>query len=459
MSERADAHDRGRRVDAQVTLLVVSALLTCAGLALSDQAAALALSAAQTAALGSLLGRALRSCFGWRSVEFVVVASWLVLFTVPCWLYALDPGLLDQGTPARAALLVNIALYGYALGLMLWRPTGPTVHGTLEVARMRPRTRVLIGWWLVGFAAFALLLLRHGNPLHYLSRLDESASLNLGAFYIVALALMMRFSVLVWAAGRWSRGEPLEPLAIALAVAGTVLIGLTGSRLFVAVALIDFVLLYALLRRPLPLRRIAPYGLAIGLVIVFGLGTIKRFQSYNTSHPGSQIAFTHYATHNAPSELATAYANNYVDTVRLIAIADRLVPRSADWEGPRALLELAVKPLPRPVRPTIGRQQVLRAAFEPNEDYAYAMPLFGTAFLAGGIVVLALVSIGVGAFVGVLDRRLASQTLTVGTVAVLVAVAVGVPSLLRGGVPAGATLLLVDGVGTWVVARTGLRRG
>jgi hypothetical protein len=265
--------------------------------------------------------------------------------------------------------------------------------------------------------------------------------------------------VLVWAAGRWSRGEPLEPLAIALAVAGTVLIGLTGSRLFVAVALIDFVLLYALLRRPLPLRRIAPYGLAIGLVIVFGLGTIKRFQSYNTSHPGSQIAFTHYATHNAPSELATAYANNYVDTVRLIAIADRLVPRSADWEGPRALLELAVKPLPRPVRPTIGRQQELRAAFEPNEDYAYAMPLFGTAFLAGGIVVLALVSIGVGAFVGVLDRRLASQTLTVGTVAVLVAVAVGVPSLLRGGVPAGATLLLVDGVGTWVVARTGLRRG
>ena len=115
-----------------------------------------------------------------------------------------------------------------------------------------PRSRALIAWWLVGFVALAVVLLRHGSPLEYIGHLDRSATLNRGAFSIVAVALIMRFAALAWAAGSWSQGERMESRALVLAVTGTVLIGLTGGRLFVVVALADFLLLYVLLRRPMP---------------------------------------------------------------------------------------------------------------------------------------------------------------------------------------------------------------
>ena len=444
---------------AEPWLLLASGLLTALGLALADQSAAVMLSAAQTVLLVSLFLRSVGGRRGWRSAEFVVATAWMLLFTVPCWLYALDWTLLDQGTPARATLIVNIALYGYLLGLLLRPRTGLPVEGPVAVAPMQPRARVLIGWWMLGIASLAALLLRHGNPLDYLLHLDRSAALNLGAFYLVALALVMRFAALAWAAGSWSRGEPMPRLAIALALGGTVLIGLTGGRLFIAVALADFLLLYVLLRRPIALRRAAPFVIAIGLLIIFGLGTLKRYQGYNAAHPKARVSLPHYAIKQAPSEFASAYANNYVDSVRLLAIADRLVPRSADWEGDRALLEMAVKPLPRAIRPKIERQDVLRTAFNPTEDYAFAMPLIGTSFLAGGALVVLLVSIGTGALVAALDRRLASDDLSARDAVVLVVAVVAFPNVMRGGLPAGVVLLLVDVVGMWVVARTGLRAG
>jgi hypothetical protein len=448
---------RSREPEAQRWLLLGSGGLTAAGLALADQPAALLFCTAQTLVLASLFARAVAGRRGWRSAEFVVAVAWMLLFAVPCWLYAVDPGLLDQGTPARAILIVNIALYGYLLGLLARPVVGPPLGGPVAVVAMQARPRVLIAWWVVGLAGLAALLLRHGNPLDYLSHLDRSAALNLGAFYLVAIALLMRYAALAWAAASWSHGEPLRALPIALGIGGTILIGLTGGRLFVAVALADFLLLYVLLRRPIPLRRIAPYAAVLGLLIVFGLGTLKRYQGYNAAHPDAHVGLVHYATKQAPSEFASAYANNYVDSVRLIAIADRLVPRSADWEGGRALVEMAVKPLPRPIRPTVRRQRVLQEAFNPSEDYAFAMPLIGTAFLAGGIIVVLLVCLGTGALVGWLDRRLSSDALSARSAAVLVVAAVSFPSVMRAGVPAGVVLLLVDVIGMWVVARTGLR--
>jgi len=457
MSERAAAW-HARDLDAQQWLLIGSGVLTAAGLGLAGQAAALLFTAAQTAVLGGLLMHALRGRTGWRSAEFVVVASWFLLFTVPCWLYALDPALLDQGSSARATLIVNIALYGYALGLLPWRSSGPPVEGRLAVVPVQPRTRVLTAWWMLGFAALAALLLRHGNPLEYLSHLDRSAALNLGAFYLVALALTMRFSVLAWAAARWSSGERLEPLAVALVIAGTILIGLTGGRLFVAIAIADFLLLYVLVRRPIPLKRLLPYAVAAGLLIVFGIGTLKRYQGYNATHPESQVGIVEYVTDRAPGELASAYANNYVDTIRLVAIADRLVPRQAAWEGERVLLEMAVKPLPRSIRPEIDRQPVLARELSPSDDYVYAVPLVATSFLAGGLLVVMLVSGALGVFVRSLDRWLVSDALSAQRAVVFVVAAVSVPSLLRAGLPGGVVVLVGDVVGMWVVARTGLQR-
>ena len=442
---------------AHTGILVFSAVVTAAGLATEPRTASIAFAVAQTAIVASLILRALRERRGWRGAQFVVAVSLLLLFTVPCWLYALDPTLLDRGSPARATLIVNIALYGYALGLLVRAPTGPPQRGLLTARPAEPRTRGLTIWWLLGCGALATLLLRHGSPLEYLSHLDQSAALNLGAFHLVALAFTMRFSVLAWAAARWSRGEPMPWPVIALAAAGTALIALLGARLFLVVALADFLLLYALLRRPLRLRAVAPYVVIAGIVIVFGAGTVKRYQSYRTTHVQAPVGFVEYATTVAPGEFATAYANNYVDTVRLVATADELVPDRAAYEYARPLLELAVKPLPRPIRPTLERQRLLQETFTPNQDYAYAMPLIATALLAGGVLVVVLASVLIGWLVAVLEARLSRDGLSVAALCTLVVAVVSVPGILRSGVPAGVTLFLVDVVGMWVVARTGLR--
>lgn len=446
----------GHGFDLQQRLILASGILTGAGLLFSGRAAALLLCVAQTAVLVCLFMRALRGRRGWRCAEFGVAASWALLFTTPCWLYALDTGLLDRGSAPRATLLTNIALYGYLLGLMLWRSTGPPVAGAMPVVAVRPRLGVLKAWWLLGFSALAVLLLRHGDPFEYLSRLDETQTTTRGAFFLVALALLMRFSTLAWATARWSLGEALEPRAVGLIVASTALMALTGGRLFVAVALVDFLLLYVLLRRPLTLRRVAPYAIVAALLIVFGIGTIKRYQGYEAANPGTNVGFLEYATERAPRELVAAYANNYVDSVRLLAIADSVVPGSASYEGGRPLVELLVRPLPNAVRPDIDRQPVLRQAFEPGGAGAYAMPLPVTSFLAGGILVMVLASLAVGAFVGRLDRSLASDCQRAGTVTVLVVAIVSVPGVIRAGVPAGVILLLVEVAGMWLVARTGL---
>ena len=448
---------RAAHVRMQRWLLPVSGVATAAGLALPARGAAVAFTAAQTLLLVSLAVRSLGERYGWRGAQFVVAAAVFALYTIPCWMYAIDPGMLDRGDTARATLIVNVALYAYALGLFLTGSTGPRSDGLLQVPAVQPRTTVLVAWWLLGFVAISVLLLRHGSPLDYLAHLDQTASLNEGAFYLVAAALTTRFAALAWAAALWSQGRPLPRRVIGLAVAGTVFFALIGARLFVAAAIVDFLLLYALLRRPLRLRQVAPYVVAGAVLIIFGGGTIKRYQAYTVTNPQSGVGFMEYATHTAPGEFATAYANNYVDGVRLIAIADELVPAAAGYEYARPLLELAVKPLPRSIRPTIGRQRALREAFSPDPKYAFAMPLFGTAFLSGGIVAVFLLSLGVGALVARLDRVLASSATSIATVVTAVVAIVNVPVLLRSGIPLGATLFLVEVVGMWVVARTGLR--
>ena len=65
----------------------------------------------------------------------------------------------------------------------------------------------------------------------------------------------------------------------------------------------------------------------------------------------SDKSLVSYLVDDAPRELVSAYANNYADGTRLVAVARLTVPRFGDFERGRLLVRYALQPIPRSLRP------------------------------------------------------------------------------------------------------------
>jgi hypothetical protein len=409
--------------------------------------------------LGTRLGR------GWATANAATGAAWALLFLVPCAVYTVAPHYLAGYDVASALAVVDVSLLAMLAGYRLGLGAGPLrARGPLVAVWRTPvLPRRAAGWFVVGLIALGVLMAHAGGPRAYLSRLDQTAGLNAGLFYVVAVALALRFGPSAIATLRWAGGAPLGRAGIATVAAGLGLLLLTGARAFMAVGLAQLLLTFALVRRRPSLRRLAPVALVAGLVLVFGVGAVKRHQSYNAQHPGAPLSLAAYLWHVAPGTTVDAYVNNYVDTVRLVAMAHRVVPAQAPFEGARPLEMLLLKPIPSGLRPAVARDPQIRRGFVPAGGFTYAEPLQVTAYLAGGpaAVVVAFVLVGVG--LSRLDRWLTrDRPRHPAALAAAVAAAVQVPVLLRSGLPDGAAFFGVEVLGmaavTWHVAGGELSR-
>ncbi|MCW3067367.1 MAG: hypothetical protein JWN32_4539 [Solirubrobacterales bacterium] len=430
---------------------IASAVL---GSTVGGSGAAVLLVLLQIAGLGVWFRAGWRIRRGWATANFVTGAAWLALFLGPCAVYAVAPRHLPGLDAAGAIGVVDVSLFALLAGYVLTMRSAPVVaeRRRIEVRPTRERPARAVAWFVVGLAGLAVLLAHAGGPAAYLSHLGETAGLNSGLFYVVWIALALRFAPFALVFVRWLRGVPVGPAVTALVLAGLALVMLTGARSFVAVGAVQLVLASALLRGRPSLARLAPIALVAGVALVFGLGTIKRHQSYNAQHPGAQLSLWTYATDVAPSSLVDAYVNNYVDTVRLVAVARSIVPKLAPYEGPRPLVELALKPVPSSIRPNVHRNREIAKVFDPHGGFAYAEPLQATAYLAGGPFVVALAFALVGLVVGRLDRWLATPALRspVATAAAI-SLCVQIPVMLRSGVPNGVAFLGIEVLGTAAV--------
>jgi hypothetical protein len=403
--------------------------------------------------LGSAIGR------GWATATFVVGAAWALLFLVPSAVYAVSPRYLPGLNATGAIAVVDTALFALLAGAVLSERGRPR-RAPLRVVRVRATPIVrgaAVVWFALGLLGLVGLMLHAGGPAAYVSNLDQTAGLNSGLFYVVWLALAVRFAPSAVAFLHWSRGERLGRVTIACVVIGIGLLLLTGARSFIAVGAAQLLLASALLRGGPSLRRIAPAAVIGGLLLVFGLGTIKRHQSYNAQHPDAPLSLATYAVDVAPATAVDAYVNNYVDTVRLVAIARAVVPSMAPYETVRPLELLALKPLPSGIRPDVPRDPAITRVFEPGGGSAYAEPLQVTAFLAGGPIAVAFAFALLGFAIARLDRWLAAPVERSPAVAAgAIALCVQIPVMIRSGLPNGFAFLAVEVLGTaavtWSVA-------
>lgn len=397
----------------------------------------------------------------WTNPSFIVAAAWAALFVIPSVVYSVAPSLLDVEGVTKAVAAITIATVGFTAGYFLLarsRPLGEQAE-RVRLAPGRVDTRRAVVLYAIGFLSLGVLVARGGGPIEYLTNLDRTAGVNAGLFYVLGAALCMRWVPMAIIAHRWAHGEKPGRAVWAALIVGIVLITLTGSRMFLAVAVIELAIVASLVRAPIPTSRVLIVGLVAGVVVVFGLGAVKRYQSASTNGTLAGQSFVSYMTSTAPREVVPAYVNNYVDSVRLVALSQSLVPKYAPYETFRPLGELVLKPIPGGLRPKLGRDEAIAEILSPPGDTAYAVPILATAWLSGGIAVLLLVSIGLGTLVRVLDRQLlAARELPTWKLMLLVMAVVQLPGAIRSGIPNGVAQTLTDIIGSALIAWLVIRK-
>ncbi|MDQ8046778.1 MAG: hypothetical protein REI11_19385 [Patulibacter sp.] len=305
----------------------------------------------------------------------------------------------------------------------------------------------------MGLCALAVIVANAGGPVAYLRNLNATAGINAGLFYVFAVLLLLRWVPTAIIAQRWGSGQRAGRAVVVAFAVGTVLLGLVGTRLFLATAVLEITILGSLLLRPIATRTVVVGGLVVGVVIVFGVGTVKRYESLHAAGTIGNQSFSSYATTTAPKELAAAYVNNYVDSVRLTGLARELVPSQAPYETIRPLKEMLLKPLPSRIRPTLPRSPTIQFVFAPAGDTGYAVPVQVTALLSGGPAVLVVASLVIGWLLALVDRRVLRRSqVSAGHLLITVTCLVEFPVAIRSGIPGGVAIALTDVIGAGLVA-------
>ncbi|MGI8802553.1 MAG: hypothetical protein ACR2KV_10320 [Solirubrobacteraceae bacterium] len=399
---------------------------------LGDRPAQYALVIAQTASLVWLARLGWSRTRSWATAAVFVAAAWVPTFLVASWIYAIDPSLLDVAAPTASLALVDLSLLALIAGFLLWpRRASSAGAAHVEVAPAQPDRRTMVAWSITGLAGLAVVFQAAGGPLNYLRNINHEGSLTQGKTYFVVLALAFLYVAQLVVYLRWSRGLRMNAAAAAGLLAAMVLVGVLGTRLVLAVALAQMILFHSLTRPRLRLRVLALPVLAAALVITLVVGAVKRYSSYQSSHPHTTLV--HYLTAVAPGQIPVAFANNYADGVRLMALSVVTVPRHADYEYGKEALRLLIQPLPHSLRPVIEPAPGLKAALYPGGGYVYAQPVQVVSYLQFGLpgVVLAFVLLGV--LVAEFDFRLAVlRRIRPSTLVLITAVIVEVLATLRG---------------------------
>lgn len=446
---------RSREAAVTAGLCALGAVIAAALGRTAGEGAAVILAATQTLGLSLLFRVGYRRQRRWASATCITAAAWAALFLIPAWVYAIDSSQLAfVKNPAPGIALTNLSLFALIAGLLLARPAASLEpeRRLITVDQTGVDRRWIIGWTVLGLLSLMAFFAGAGGPIYYLQHLNQSASLTAGLFYFVWGTLVLNFLVLTLTVRSWASGRPMSRRLIAAWLGVLIVLGATGNRAFIAIALVEAVVAFSLVCRPLRTGRIALWTVVGAFVLVFGLGTVKRYESYS-SVPVHHQSFGSYAINTAPRQAIQAYVSNYVDTQQLISLARAVVPRYAHFERGVVLLALLVKPIPRVLRPVIHRQAVIKQVFYPPFGDRYAIPLQAIAYLQFGIPGVIFAFLVAGAALAWIDHALAAERLSLTALVTLVTAATMVPFVLRTGVPDGLAVAVVEVIGVFAVAR------
>jgi hypothetical protein len=418
----------------------VSGVLICAALALaaaepgSGRGRGVALVVAQTAGVVCLGQLGWSGSRGWAAATVLFAAAWVLTLLVPSWIYAVDPSLLDVGRPAAPLAIVDLSLVALILGFApVRRRLAGGGEGFISLVPAVAAPARVAAWTLVGFASLGYVLFTSGGPIGYVRHLSQEGSLTQGKTYFIVLALAIVFAAQAVICARWSRGRPTGALPVLWFAAALVFVGILGSRLFIAGALAQLTLFYGLVRRRPRLRTVLGVGAVAAVVLILGVGAVKRYSNYEATHPGARIGLARYLTSVAPGEIPVAYSDNYADGVRVLALARATVPAHAGYEYGKELLRLLLQPIPHSLRPGVATAPAIKVALYPPGGSSYAQPLQAVSYLEFGLPGVVVTFIVLGAALAALDARLeAIERARASSVMLLCAIVVSILEIVRG---------------------------
>ena len=392
-----------------IVAVIASVAAAAAAVANADRGALYCLVLAQLCMVIWMGVRSWDSGLQWARPEVVLASAWALTFSLASCIYAVRPGLVNVvDYPVGALALVNLSLVCLLVGIDATRglfSTSDRRVGRVEVCMTRTSLPVLIGWVGIGILGLGLVFHGAGGPIEYLSNLDDEGRLTQGRIYLVWMALCTRYAAQILLFGTWASGERAPPWVIACFLASLGLTSLLGARLFVAAALVEVAIFYVIVRRPISPRVAIPIAVLLAFLVVAVGGAVKRYSNYQDANAENALSLGEYLTAEAPSELTSAYANNYADGVRLITVALVTVPHFGDYERGKLLLRYAVQPIPRSLRPQVGRDPALGRALYPGRGYAHAIPLQASAYLQWGVPAVVVVFVALGVLVAWIDLQ------------------------------------------------------
>ena len=453
--------ERGRAVFALASVAsTIGAAVSVLGH--SDRSALIFLACSQTAGVLWLFLEGWSGERQWLSATCVLAAAWIPLFLVATWIYTFSPRILDDVAPSPEPALAILSLSLFAtiaawLGLRGRTAIRQARTQLVEVDPQRLDRRWLVGYLAIGLTGLVAFMTLTGGPIQYITHLSETGSRSSGLTYVIWVALFLKYSGLTLIGHHWASGEVRRRGEMILACAILVLLAIFGQRSFLALTLVQAVLLYSLIKRPPRLRLIFPCAVLITALITFGLGTIKRYQGYRDSGRGPKVGFVNYVENRATKEAIRAYTNNYADGVRLIARARALVPKQVGYENGRGFMRLALQPIPRFLRPQVHVAKPLRPLLESSGGYTYAIPIPLAAYVERGLVGVVLGGVLLGAALVMVDRKLAKDRQRLSALLVLTTLAVEIPFCLRNSLPRGVAFATLEVLGMLIVAGTCLR--
>jgi hypothetical protein len=398
----------------------------------------------------------------WVSATCILAAAWIPLFLVSTWVYVIVPRFLTDVAPSPepALAILNVTLFSLIGAWLAFGGRSAVEQANSPVVLLDPQrlqqTWVLI-WVATGVVGLIAFMSLTGGVMTYVTHLDQAGTRSTGLIYVVWLALFLKYVGLTRVAHYWATGDGRGRNIILFSFALVALLALFGQRAFLALMFVQAVLLYALIKRPLSIRVIAPIAIFAVVALTFGIGTIKRYQGYRDATPGRKLGFLEYVDKRASHDFVRAYTDNYADGVRLIARGHVLVPREADYEKGRAFMRLALQPIPSFVRPTVHVATPLGPLLESSGGYGYALPIPLVGYVEFGLIGVALGGAVLGAALVFTDKHLAKDRQQLARLLVLTAVVVELPFCLRSSVPRGVSFAALDLLGMWIVAKTCLR--
>jgi hypothetical protein len=453
-------------VSSQVPVAAAAALLTLAAGAADAAGAApntvvCLLATGQTAAVAWLALRSVSGRDGWASAGMILAGAWSFAFLVPEWIYVADPGLAAGLPLADAIAITTLALFAVICGNELvrvaWPPRPVLAAERVHVAPPTIARGRALAWISAGLTAMAVLFAVNGGPIEWITNLDKVGEMARGLTYLIGLVLVIKHVALVAICERLIRLRRLDrQTAVIVAAVALILLPL-GARLFIAMLLVEVLVLHAILVRPVALRVLAPAGLACALLLIFGYGTVKRYETFRAAQPTLDRGFADYVEHRAVDEVGAAYANNYADGVRLTAQARSVVPSIVPFEHGKAFVRLALQPIPSPIRPSVKRDPRLDRFLGASGGGTHAVPLQAEGYVQFGLPGVLVLFLLLGAALAAVDRALARASLTLPALITLVVIAVQIPLVVRSGIPLGAAVAGLYVLGAYVVARTIVR--